>query len=197
MTKKEMIWRYILEEALAGRQSEFTQKDVAAKFHFSTSTVFNALKIPRKLEAIEVSGRFFRMRDIEKFLIVWATFRNLKKDIIYSTKADLPPQNIEASMPPAVIFGGFSAYRLKYGDPPADYSLVYVYSDDIQEIKKRFPPRKGYANIFVLKPDAFLASYGKVTPDSQTFADLWNMREWYAKDFLVSLKAKFLHGILS
>ncbi len=178
-----------MHEALARRVKQFTQKELAGRFGFSLSTVFNALNIPRKIGAIEVTGRFFRLRDPEKLLYLWATHRNLKKDILYATHCDLSATQIESSMPGGVVFGAFSAYRLAHKDAPADYGVIYIYTDDLETIKKRFPPAKGYQNLFVLKPDPYLASFGEMTPDAQTFVDLWNIPEWYAKDFLDALKS--------
>lgn len=188
MTKKEKIWRHVLHKALQERQLTFTQKDIAAHFNISTSTVFNSLKAPRQLGAIEVTGRFFRLKDTEKLLLLWATQRNLNKDIVYFTHVDLPVRQIEGNMPPDVIFGAFSAYRLAHDDAPSDYSEVYVYSANLVAIKKRFPKQKGQPNLFILKPDSELASFGNTTPDSQTFVDLWNLPQWYAKDYLNALK---------
>lgn len=190
MSKKETIWRHILCETLQDRGKLFTQKEIALRFRFSLSTVFNALSIPRKSGAIEVTGRFFRVRDMEKLLLIWATARNIQKDMIYKTHVDLPPRAIERDMPPKTIFGFFSAYRLKYQDPPADYDTVYVYSERTEDIMKRFPPKKGFANFLVLKPDSFLSGFGTITPDPQTFVDLWNVSSWFAKDFLDALKRK-------
>lgn len=188
MTKKETIWRYILHKAFTEKILTFTQKGIAEEFGVSTSTVFNALNVPRKIGAIEVQGRFFRLRDFEKLLLVWATQRNLKNDVIYSTFVGEPVREIEGMMPPDVIFGAFSAYRFAYNEEPADYSTVYVYSNGLEEIKRRFPKQRGTANLFVLKPDSVLASFGKTTPDVQTFADLWNIPEWYSRDYLNALK---------
>lgn len=190
MTKKEIIWRYILSETLSRSKDTFTQKDVAQIFGFSTSTIFNSLKIPRKLGAVEVTGRFFRIRDAEKLLVLWATFRNLRNEIIYETHVKSPVREIESFMPADVIFGAFSAYRLAHDDCPSDYSSVYVYSDNFAEIQRRFPKTKGIVNLFVLKPDRVLHTFGKTTPDVQTFVDLWNIPDWYAKDFLSALKRK-------
>lgn len=190
MSKKETIWRYILIKALSEKVRSFTQKEIANIFKISTSTVFNALKAPRALSAIEVTGRFFRLRDAEKLLLLWATQRSLRKDILYTTHVDEPVRSIEGGMIPGAIFGAFSAYRLKYDNPPADYDVVYVYSDNLQEMQKRFPKIKGHPNLFVLKPDPYLASFGATTPDVQTFVDLWNIPEWYAKDFQNAIKLK-------
>lgn len=190
MSKKETIWRYILHKAFTERKYTFTQKDIAQQLKVSTSTVFNALKAPRKLSAIDVTGRFFRLRDFEKLILLWATQRNFENDIVYSTYVDVGVREIEGRMPPDVIFGAFSAYRFAYNEAPADYSVVYVYSRGLEELQKRFPKQKGAPNLFVLKPDPELASFGKTTPDVQTFVDLWNIPEWYAKDYLNALKLK-------
>jgi len=192
MTKKELIWREILFQAIEKKKFEFTQKGLAEKFGFSLSTVFNALKIPRDSGAIKVTGRNFSVADAEKFLYIWATQRNLEKEIIYKTYVSEPVQKIEGRMPAGIIFAGSSAYVLKYKDAPADYAKVYIYADEnsLVEIAKRFPKNKGEENLFVLKGDEYLAKFGNFTPDVQTFADLWNMKDWYAKDFLNALKNK-------
>lgn len=191
MTKKEIIWREILFQAIENKKFEFTQKELAQKYGFSLSTVFNALKIPREASAIE-GKRGFKIRDLEKFLYLWATFRKLKKDIIYQTAVKKGVFEIEGEMPAAIIFGAYSAFLKKYKEAPADYDKVYVYieEENLGEIKKRFPPQKGYQNLIVLKADPWLKNFGKITPDCQTFVDLWNLPDWYAKDFLNSLKEK-------
>lgn len=194
MFKKETIWREILFQATAKNQIRFTQKNLAKKFGFSLSTVFNALRVPRDCGAIKVSGRDFTIIDIEKFLNIWATFRQLKKEIIYQTHSDLSARDIEGQVPPGAIYAAFSAYKKKYHQSPADYDKVYLYAGQkqLKEIKKRFSPKKGYQNLIILQADSYLADFGSITPDVQTYVDLWNLSEWYAKDFLDALKEKFL-----
>ena len=191
MTKKEIVWREILFEALENKKIQFTQKQIAQKYGFSLSTVFNALKIPRASGIIE-GKRGLRISDIEKMLYIWATFRKLKKDIIYQTAVNKNIFAIEGEMPPSVIFGAFSAFVKKYKQAPADYDKVYVYIEKnrLPEIKNRFPKQKGSSNLFVLSADSSSRQFGKITPDCQTFADLWNISDWYAKDFLSALKEK-------
>lgn len=192
MKKKEIIWREILHQAVENRQTEFTQKELAQKYGFSLSTVFQALKIPQQSGVVIKGSRGFRVQDIEKFLYLWATVRNLKKDIIYETHVPRGVKEVEGEMPPSVVFGVFSAYTKSYTDVPADYDKVYVYlpRDEVVELEKRFPPQEGYANVIVLEADPWLEDFGKITPSVQTFADLWNTSEWYAKDFLNALKMK-------
>lgn len=191
MQKKETIWRYLLFETLEKKKQIFTQKDIAAHFHISTSTVFHALKAARSLGAVSVTGRNLHVRDIEKLLLLWATLRKLEKDIHYATRVNMSIREIEGIMPPKIIFAAFSAYRLKYNDAPADYDQVYVYAEDLTEIKKRFPlEKKGTPNLYVLKPDPYLHEFGLLTPDIQTFVDLWNIPLWYSKDYIDALKKK-------
>jgi len=95
-------------------------------------------------------------------------------------------------MPNGVIFSGCSAYIMKYQNAPADYAKVYVYAegDDLEKIKNRFSKNKSEPNLFVLKSDAYLQKFGVLAPDIQIFVDLWNMKDWYAKDFIKALKDK-------
>ncbi len=195
MNKKEILWREILFQAIEKQKTEFTQKDLAEKFGFSTSTVFNALKIPRQSGAVKVTGRNFSVIDIEKFLYLWATQRNVGNDIIYKTSFPGSVREIEGMMPCGAIFAAYSAYGKKYRDAPADYDKVYVCAGEkaLEEIKKRFPKTEGYENVIILRPDQYLEKFGTITPDAQTFVDLWNLSDWYAKDFLNSLKNKMFN----
>ena len=159
MTKKEVIWREILYQAWEKRVFKFTQQELAKKFGFSVSTVFNALKLPRQSGAIKVTGRFFEVIDKEKFLTIWATLRNLSKEIIYQTRVDLPVNKIVGQLPAEVILGGYSAYQQRFKETPADYDKVYVYAKDLSAIKKRFSSEKGLANLIVLKIDDYLTYF--------------------------------------
>ncbi len=191
MKKIEIIWRELLFQSIEKKKSQFTQKELAECFGFSTSTVFQALKIPRKMGAVRVSGRDFILEDPEKLLYHWASVRNLEKDILFSGKVKLPVSEIENRMPPEVVFGGFSAAKeILEKDVPADYDKVYIYASNQDQIKKRFDLEKGRENLIVLAADDFLQNYGQITILSQTFVDLWNLPEWYAKEFVKALKEK-------
>ena len=192
MTKKEIIWREILISASQNKKRKFTQKELAQKFHFSLSTVFNSLKTPRKIQAIEAGGRNFILRDPEKLLYLWAVQRNLDKDILYQTRVEKSVLEIEGLMPNSIIYGLYSAFRKRIQTLPADYDKVYVYipEKNLKEIQERFPEKKGYPNLIVLAADQFLKNYGQITPLVQIYVDLWNVSEWYAKDYLAAIKEK-------
>lgn len=189
MKKNEMIWREILDETIeqsglpAGRQV-FEQKNLAQKFGFSTSTVFAAIKPLRGIGAVEVTGRNFKVINFEKIIMFWATHRNLQKDIIFQTHVDLPVFEIEGLVDNNTIFGAYTAARNLLGEAVSDYDKVFVYGGI-----PRFPKKFGVPNFFLLKKDKFMK--GKITSVSQTFVDLWNLPDWFAKDYLDALREKF------
>lgn len=197
MKKIEILWREILFNAIEKKIFQFKQTDLASKFKFSLSTVFQSLKPLRKMGAIKVGGRGFEVVDFEKILYYWASVRDFKKEIIYQTFIDKNPLEIEGEMPPEIIYGFYSAYRLKFNGAPADYDRVLVYlgekeKETLAQIKERFPENKGRANLFILKGDKRLASYGQTTTVAHTFVDLWNEETWYSKEFIKSLIEKYV-----
>lgn len=201
MKKIEIIWREILYQAIEKKNRRFVQQDLAQKFGFSTSTVFQALKPLRKMGAVDVGGRNFIVLDPEKVLYYWASVRNLKKDLVLSWRTDLPIYEREGRIPPAASFACYSAARQILEEAPADYDKVYFYFDLKTSGKKpmleeRLPAVKGQPNVFILQADPFLSDYGQLTTLAQTFVDLWNLEDWYAKDFVKDLKRR-IDGLLS
>lgn len=193
MKKIEQVYREMLYEAMEKNNRTLTQKELALRLGISLSTVNHSLKPLRKLNAVEVGPKNLKITSIKKMIYYWASIRNVEKDIVYETRAEKDIKEIEKSMPQDIVFTAYSGYLFKFKDAPADYSEVYVYSDKTDEIKKRFPERKGPANIIVLKKDKNMKN--EVTL-ANLFVDLWNLKQWYAKDFLKAMEAK-LNGILA
>lgn len=194
MKKIELIWREILENGQ--KNPDFEQKELAVRLGFSTSTVFAAVSPLREIGAVEVSGRGFKLINFAKVLMFWATHRKLSSDIIYQTRVALAVVEIEGLVDNSSIFGGYSAARNHLGEAPAEYDKIYLYASEIQELELRFPKVKGEPNLFVLKADPMLKSFGNITPVSQTYVDLWNLKDWFAQDYLNALKEKFYAGLL-
>lgn len=192
MKKIEIIWRELLFQALERGERRFTQQGIAEEFGVSTSTVFQALKVPRKMGAVRVTGRWFNLEDSEKLLYYWASERDSRGDVVWQGRTELPVETIEGLMPGEVVMGGFRAARHWLDEAvPADYDKVYVYSHDVEAVKQRFEWVKGEANVIVLQADPWLTRYGEVTTLAQTFVDIWNMAEWYAKEFIRALRRKW------
>lgn len=192
MKNIELVYREILFQAMEKKNRSLTQLELSKKLSMSLSTVNHAVKPLRKMNAVRIKLRSMEITDPKKILYYWASIRNMEKDITYKTYADMPVRNIENNMPDNIVFAAYSAYKLRFKDVPADYSEVYVYGEGLE---KRFPASSKTPNLFVMKKDPFIESYGKTTTLAQTFVDLWNVKEWYAKDFLKAMEEK-LNGIL-
>lgn len=189
MKKIELVYREMLYQVMEKGNKVMTQLAIAEKLGISLSTVSQALEPLRKMGAVEVRLKNFIVTDKQKILYHWASVRNLEKDIIYQTRVEQPVRKVEQEMPAGIVFGAYSAYKYKFKDVPADYSEVYVYGE-VEEVKKRFPSSKSRPNLFVLKKDESMGNYGQVTTLAQTFVDLWNLKEWYAQEFLTALKKR-------
>lgn len=187
MYKKELVYDFILSEAIDGKKRTFTQLGLSKKFGFSLSTVNNALEPLEKIGAIEKKTRSFALVDARKALLYWATIRKFENDVIYKTRIELPVSEIEKLATSSAIFTAYSAYKFIFDDVPADYSEVYFYipENEVGEVKKRFPERRGPPNVFVL-----LGSGKNTVSKALLFADLWNIKTWYAKEFLQALEKR-------
>lgn len=197
MKKIEFVWRHILYETVEKRITHFRQQDLAAHFAMSSSTVNAALVPLRRLGAVRVGGRGFSVVDYEKILYHWANHRRLASDIALQTHVNLPVRELESQLPAGTIPTAYTAVRERFGEPPADYDKVYCYTSDPTEVMERFEKERGkdQPNLFLLRSDPFFASYPTI-PLAQLFVDLWNLSDWYAKDFVQQVK-EAIDGLLS
>ena len=190
MKKNELVYAYLLEKAIERKSKIMTQAEIAKALGISLSTVNNAINPLRRMCAVRIKLRSLEVINPKKILYYWASIRNIEKDIIYKTRVNASVSEIEKNMPADVVYGSYSAYKFLFNDVPADYSEVYAYSNDLTEIKKRFAENRNTPNLFVLKKDINNMAIANI------FVDLWNLKEWYAKDFLSALEAK-IDGILA
>ena len=191
MKRTEEAYREILFQSMEKNNNNLTQSYLANALKMSLSNVNSSLKPLLQMGAIKINKRSFDVINKEKIIYYWASIRNIEKDIIYKTRIEKSMAKIESEMPNDVIYGAYSAYKFKFKDVPADYSEVYVYSNNVKEIEKRFPKKDKNPNLFVLKKDGNL----KEITIAQIFVDLWNLKEWYAKEFLKAMEEK-INGLL-
>jgi hypothetical protein len=198
MNRKEVVFRRLGCDAIEGRLS-FTQLALSKELRMSLSIVNSAVKSLEGIGAVVLRERGFEVISLSKLLLYWATHRNLKKDIVYQTRVEMPVKEIERTMPDGIAFTGYSGYRLRFGEAPADYSEAYAYATDatLEHIKKRFSHNDKIPNVIILRCDSELENeiLGKKLKGSsvcaaQLFADLWNMNQWYAKDFVDALSKR-------
>jgi len=191
MKKIEWIWRELLYQSMEKKNHTLTQLQLAEKLGMSLSTVNHAIKPLRNMGAVEVKPRLLKIVDPKKILYSWASSRNPTRDVIYSTRVNVPVKEIESMMPNDIVYGAYTAYKFLFDSVPADYSEVYVYGET--PLIDRFPKSKNPPNLFVLKLEG--PNYGKTTTMAHTFVDLWNLREWYAREFIKDMEGK-INGIL-
>ncbi len=191
MKRIEEVYREILFKAMEKNEFVLTQLELSKKLNISLSIVNIAVKKLNLIGALKIQQRSFRVLDIKKILYLWASMRNLNKDIIFKERVEAPIREIERILP-NIVYTAYSAYKFCFNDVPADYSEIYVYGDEneLETIKKRISdfkilPKNSRANpnFFVLKKDSSLNLYKEI-PLAQIFVDLWNLKEWYAKDFI-------------
>ncbi|MBM3234623.1 winged helix-turn-helix domain-containing protein [Candidatus Pacearchaeota archaeon] len=194
MKKIEQVYREILFQAIENKKRVLTQLELSKKLGFSLSTINLAVKKLEKMNSIIIGKMNFRAIDAKKILYLWASTRNIEKDIIYKTRAEMPVTDIEKSMP-EIVYGAYSAYKFKFEEVPADYSEVYVYAshEELEILKKRFPENGKVPNLFVLKSSG-IEKYSKTGTIAQIFVDLWNLQQWYASDFLKALEERLKQG---
>ncbi len=194
MKNAELVLREILYQVLEKNNRTLTQSALSKKLHLSLSDVHRTVQKLRALGAVGVRARNFQVSDPKKILYYWASTRNINKDIVFATRIEEPVRDIEKRASDTAIFSAYTAYKLRWNDVPADYSEVYLYGDE-DEMKKRYPLRTGVPNVYILKKDKTLEQYGKKTTLANTFVDLWNIKEWYAREFVQALE-KHINGIL-
>ncbi len=192
MKKIERVYRELLFRSLEEDSRELTQKHLSERCEVAIGTANYALEPLESMNAIEKRRRSFVVLAPKKILLHWASVRNLRKDVAYSTHSHKDMRQIEQEMPPC-MFTAYSGYKFRHGEPPAGYSEIWVYGDE-ERIKERFPEEEGKKNVFVLEMDEHLEKFEEV-PLGQLYVDLWNLDTWYASEFVESLE-EIVDGVL-
>ncbi len=194
MRRIELVYMEMLHRALERKERRLTQLGLSKELGISLSTVSHSLLPLRKMGAVDVERRHLVITDPKRILYHWASVRDVERDVVYSTRVEKDAVHIEQEMPSLTMYGAYTAYRHRFGDVPADYSEVYAYAD-AAECAARFPPRTGPANLFVLRKEPAMDRYGETAPLGLIFVDLWNIRTWYAREFIKGLEVR-IDGLL-
>jgi hypothetical protein len=166
------------------------------------STVHRALSHPAAIGAVLVRpAGGLRLVDPGRLLMVWAGHRSLGHDVIerFEVEGSAPP--VERSIGNrAAVLGGFGAVVARTGgNSIADYETVLVYGDP------RLRPRRHITDsdpgrtteVIVLQPDPLLERYGRVTPLTQAWVDLFNLSGWQAARFVYRLLPRLVSDAIS
>ncbi|MBO3768833.1 MAG: hypothetical protein JTT15_00265, partial [Candidatus Brockarchaeota archaeon] len=137
----------------------------------------------------------FSVLDPKKILLYWASIRRLERDIVYQTYVDDSVEKIESEVPANTVFTAYSAFKFRFKKIPSDYSEVVVYGV-ARDFERRFGKARTQLkpNLIVLNLDEHLVKF-KIAPIAQIFVDLWNLKSWYARDFLKEME-RIIDGIL-
>jgi len=191
MKRVERVYCEILDKLLYQKIHVFTQRQLSTDCQVSIGTVNYALSPLQQMGIIEKKQRSFSLLNPKKLLLYWASIRNLRNEIVYSTYTTKNVREIEHLMP-SCIFTAYTAYRYTYQVAPADYGEVYAYADE-KLVKTRFPPDHSRpSNIFILKTDEYIEKKSRngVAPVQLIYVDLWNLNTWYANEFLKDFDTK-------
>jgi hypothetical protein len=190
LSKTEQVWRHLTVGGIErGRRRWPSLTALAAELGMGVSTVHRALAHPAEIGSVDVlPGGGVRVVDPGRLLIVWAGRRRLRRDIV--DRFQLPgsaPAVEQAISNRAVVLGGFGAIVSHLGgNTIADYETVLVYGEPhITRRRLIVDPDPGrVTEVVVLEPDALLAGYGRVTPLTQAWVDLFNLPGWQAARFV-------------
>lgn len=195
LSKTEQVWRHLLAASLFGKHRHASLTALAAELGLGVSTVHRALQRPAEMGAVRVRGRGgVRVIDPGRLLLLWAGHRNLRGDLGAEYTVALPAPEVERLLPiDRFVLGGFGAVvSHEGGNFVSGYDRVLCYGDprDLPSSVREAPP--GETSIMVLEPDPLLERYGRVTPLSQAYVDLFNVPGWPAARFVSTLNARIL-----
>jgi len=193
--KKERVYREILHGVLEERTRVFKQLELSRVCKLSLSTVNYALRPLERMNAVEKKRFGFTVLDPKKILLYWASIRELEKDIVYQTYVEEPVDKIESEVPANSVFTAYSAFKFRFKKIPSEYGEVVVYGV-ARDFERRFGEGSARLkpNLIVLNLDEHLLRF-KIAPIAQIFVDLWNLKSWYAKDFLREME-RIIDGVL-
>jgi hypothetical protein len=170
---REMLHRYY-----EGGERFFSQKELAEACSLSLGTVNPLIKKLERMRMIECRPLGLRLLDPRRALLYWAARRDLFEDVTYSTFVPGELAEVEKTVGALGILTAHSGYRALFGRAPCEYSSVFVYARKA-EVEKKYIPREGPPNLFVLSPDEHLErlAKGRSAPLVQLYVDLWQLGE--------------------
>jgi hypothetical protein len=194
LSKTEQVWRHLTSAAIEQGQRRWPSLTaLGGELEMGVSTVHRALSHPAEIGAVDVRpGGGVRVVDPGRLLIVWAGQRKLRRDVVDRFQLPASAPVVERSIRNrAAVLGGFGAVVGRVGgNTIADYETVLVYGEPRVSKPRRVtdPEPDRVTEIVVLEPDPLLGRYGRLTPLTQAWVDLFNLPGWQA--------ARFVHHLL-
>jgi hypothetical protein len=193
MPAVEVVWRHLLDGARHGQRRWPSMTAVAAELEAPISTVHRSLSHPIEIGAVSISAMGgLQVLDPARLLVLFAAHRHLRRDITRRFQVGLAVSEVESLVrSPTAILGGFGAVVAHLGgvNRIADYTAVLFYGDpDLPDL----PPASEYegTQVLIAEPDPLLGKYGRVTPFSQAYADLFSLPGWQSARFVEELDVR-------
>jgi len=190
MPAVEAVWRHLLVGARDGRRRWPSLSALAAELGTPVSTTHRSLAHPVEIGAVSVSPLDgLQVLDPARLLVLFAAHRHVQRDITKRSWVKLRAIEVERlATSREVVLGGFGAVVAHLGgsNTIADYSSVLYYGDPGLPDLAPAPAGQG-TEVLIAEPDRLLPRYGRVTPLSQAYADLFSLPGWQAARFIDEL----------
>jgi hypothetical protein len=157
------------------------------------STAHRSLVHPVEIGAVEIGTLDgLQVLDPARLLILFAAHRRIQRDCRERLWTDAAATEVEGlATSSTVVLGGFGAVVSHLGgvNRIADYTTVLFYGDPcLPELPSGKPHES--TEVQIAEPDRLLARYGRVTPFSQAYADLFSLSGWQAARFVEELDVR-------
>lgn len=186
----EVVWRHLLVGAREGRRRWPSISALATELALPISTTHRSLAHPVEIGALSVSSlEGLQVLDPARLLVLLAAHRHVQRDIVERFYVALPAEEVERlAASPTVVLGGFGAVVAHLGGTNriAAYATVLFYGEPGLPYLPASPAGRG-TEVLVAEPDPLLRRYGRVTPLSQAYADLFSLPGWQAARFVEEL----------
>lgn len=198
LSKTQQVWRHLTTEAIEGGRRRWPSVTaLAGELDMGISTVHRALSHPAEIGAVVVRpAGGLRLIDPGRLLMVWAGQRSLGHDVVERFQVQGSAPAVERCIANrAAVLGGFGAVVARTGgNTVADYETMLVYGTPrLRPPRPTADPDPGRTTeLIVLEPDPLLERYGRVTPLTQAWVDLFSLPGWQAARFVYRLLPQLL-----
>lgn len=193
MPMVEAVWRHLLVGAHGGRRRWASLSALAAELDISISTAHRSLAHPVEIGAVSIGSLDgLQVLDPARLLVLFAAHRHVQRDIVDRFRVAAPAVEVERlATNTSVVLGGFGAVVAHFGgvNRIADYEVVLFYGDPNLPDLPHALAGEG-TEVLVAEPDPLLSRYGRVTPVSQAYADLFSLPGWQSARFIEALDAR-------
>ena len=186
----EMVWRHLLVGARAGQRRWTSLSALAVELDIPLSTAHRSLVHPVEIGAVRIGSLDgLQVLDPDRLLVLFAAHRHVQRDVIDRFRLAAPAVEVERlATSTSAVLGGFGAVVAHCGgvNRIADYETVLFYGDPALPDIPNAPIGEG-TEVLVAEADRLLSCYGRVTPLSQAYADLFSLPGWQSARFIEQL----------